>query len=135
MSTFLGLIPLEMNSLDKLIEPEIKFDKKRDHEVGIMSDDLKKLFTLWRIALRAVAERNIEAKFSESEEKRQLAVIQACELQSKALLLGDLFWIAVKDEFDLWAKPSVGVRQGYRIVWWNDENQTFLGNLFKHLTE
>ncbi len=87
MSTFLRLIPLEMESLDKIVEPDREFNPEKDHEVGIMTDDLKKLFTVWKNYIKGAAEQKFKAQFDETPEEKQFAKINSRSWSRKQIYL------------------------------------------------
>ena len=119
MSTWLKLLPLELQELDKLSEPDTQI-KPGDHEVGVMSDDLKKLYSLYRSVDRASDQAKLDYRHSLEEERAQL-VGRAAELDKKAEVLRELFWIGVNDEFNLWSKRATGIRKGWKVVWYTRE--------------
>ncbi len=133
MSTFLKLIPLEMSAIDKFIEPEIELDEQQDHVVGIMTEDLKRLFTVWRNAQKSLAERIWTFKFGDTKEIREQAKQEEPERRMKANVLQEIFFIAVSDDFGLWDKGRVGVRQGFRVIWREEEENSF-GGLLRRIT-
>lgn len=122
MSTWIKLLPLEINEIkpDDYIEPAFPLEK-RDHEVGAMTDELKKLYTLWRLVEKEAAQTYIEFKYSKTHDDSIL--MKSVELRDKSEILKELFWVSLKDEFKLWAK-DVGVRKGYIVVWFENEEQS-----------
>jgi hypothetical protein len=114
MSTFIKMIPLELQDVDHYFEPKFELIDG-DHVVGVMSADLKKLFTLGQQYALRVEELKIKYRFSDENSEDIQAKIN--ELSSKTDALRTLFWIAVSDEFSLWNRASTGVRRGYQVVW------------------
>ena len=118
MSTFTEMLPLELKDIHNYIEPEMELEKS-DHEVGIMSDELKKLFTMWRqLGLKCA-----EAKLHMSFNVKGINIARCRELDSKAEAIKNIFWIAIYDEFELWDKSDIGVRKGFNVVW-SDEDKS-----------
>ena len=112
MSTWIKLLPLELNDISAFIEPTDK-TKKGEKVVGAMSTSLKQLFTLWMSTERAAAETMLDIKYSgvTAEKKAKMG-----EMREKANALQSIFWIAVKDELSLWGGDTIGARTGYQIV-------------------
>lgn len=119
MSTWLKLLPLELQEIQDYAEPKQELSPNDDY-VGEMSIDLKKLFTLLRSSQKALAAAIVEAQFGDVQAGK------VRELRQKAKAIEDIFWISVKDEHSLWEKERVGVRRGFRVVWSEPEPLTGL---------
>lgn len=129
MGTFLGLLSLELDSLNQndFYEPEAELQTD-DQIVGDLSEGLIRLFTLWRLTDKQVAAKIMEAKFEHlSVEGVEETIIKVRELNNKAELLRDLFWIEVKDEYHLWDKDNIGVRKGRKVVWFKESGPKIFG--------
>lgn len=129
MGTFWKLLSLELGSLDQndFYEPDVKL-RPDDHVVGDLSEDLIRLYTMWRLLEKQTAEKIMEAKFGRlSDEQRVELLSKTFELHHKAQFLSDLFWIEVKDEYHLWGKFDIGVREGRKVVWFEEKRPTILG--------
>lgn len=129
ISTFLALLSLELDSLgeEDLYEPEHELGPK-DEKCGVLNDDLVKLYSLWQNCEKAAAEKMIEAKFSHgTKDQRMEATLKVQELRIKAELVGELFWIEVKDACHLWDKDNIGVRKGRVVVWFEPEPPRITG--------
>lgn len=122
MSTWLKLLPLEMTTVEDFREPTDKIDPRYDHIVGEMSDDLKRLYTLWMQIDRESERLAHEAKWESDEAKKRQLVTNVYEIYKKAEILQEIFWISLKDDYQLWDKPSVGVRKNYQVVWTEERN-------------
>lgn len=116
MSIFLKLLPLELDQITEFIEPHDPVGEA-EHVVGVVSDDLKKLYTLHILKAKAKDEAVVEAKYA-SPDLRQSLTARADELNGKAHVLWELFRVALNDEFELWDKPAVGVRVRWQVVWY-----------------
>uniref|UniRef100_A0A6M3X547 Uncharacterized protein n=1 Tax=viral metagenome TaxID=1070528 RepID=A0A6M3X547_9ZZZZ len=103
MSTWLKLLPLEIDGVEELIEP-VEVLKGDDTVLGVIcSEDLKKIWSLYK-SLRKEAELlAVEQKYTTptDEEKGKVA-----ELATKARALELIFWIGVQDELQMWARPQ-----------------------------
>jgi hypothetical protein len=128
---FIDLIKLDLDSLkeEDLFEPNVPLQGD-DRLVGDMSLEHKKLFTLMTLTLKQSEEIKLRARFSSNEDQRKLFEEFAL-LTSKYDLLNTMFWFEVKLTYrDLNSKSSIGVRQGYKIVW-NDSSPNPLDMLRK----
>ena len=117
---FIDLIKLDLDSLkeEELFEPNVPLSPE-DTLIGDMTLDHKKLFTLMTLTLKQSQEIQLKARFSNPESQNRLFEEFAL-LNSKYDLLSDMFWFEVKlTHKDLVNKTSIGVRQGYKIVWNN----------------
>lgn len=119
MSTFLKLLPLELQDIQNYIEPRQK-KMEGDHVVGVMSDDLKKLWTLCQQYAESSAKAEAKLRFGSGVEEELGGKVN--ELSEKAKVLRDIFFIAVCDEFELWDKKSTGVRKGFEVVWTEEDD-------------
>jgi len=128
MSTFLKLLPLTLKDLEEkdFIEPGVE-RKEDENYVGVMSDDLRKLWTYWQILAREGMKETAEVAFGGSNSDEHMGKLG--ELKEKSDLIRKLFWIAIRDEFGLWIKPSVAVRKGWEIVWTEEEESPYSGLL------
>lgn len=126
MSTFLKLLPLELQDVKEFFEVSFEV-KKDDNIVGTASDDLKRLYTLWQQKERMKDELKIKQQYEKISDREKYAT-EASQLGSKADAIRDLFWIGVNDEFNLWDKANVGIRKDY-IVIYSDKKARTLGDL------
>ena len=117
---FIDLIKIDLDSLQEkdFLEPNVPLGDGEEL-VGVMSTDHKKIFTLMTSTLKQSEEIKLKARFSSNELQEELFK-EFSILQDKYNLLNDMFWFEVKLSYrDLHNKPSIGVRQGYKIVWTN----------------
>ena len=119
MSTFLKLLPLELNGIepDDYVQPKAPLGN-RENQVGVMSDDLKKLYTLWNNLEKDASQHLLDYKYSNRQDDLLLA--KAAELGSKAEIVKGLFWVSFNDEFELWNKRNIGIREGFIAVWYEE---------------
>ena len=113
VTTWLKLLPIEFQFITDFAEPGAD-STKYDHQVGVMNDELKRFYTYWQSCAKSAEQMMLDARYSNPSEE-DIAKIR--ELQAKVEVLHDIFWIAIKDEFGLWIKSSVGVRRGFVVVW------------------
>lgn len=131
---FIDLIKMDAEMLREpdFIEPNVALQPE-DNLVGDMTLDHKRLFTLMTSTLKQSEELKLKARFSSSEVQKSLFE-EFSLLKLKYDLLSDLFWFEVKlTHRDLHNKPSIGVRQGFKIVWNNSSPTPFdlLKNMFE----
>ena len=113
MNTWLKLLPLEIQEVDALIEPT---DEIGEGEIvaGVVSDELKKLWSLCNSLKKSTELMSIELKYTKdtTEERARVA-----ELMAKARALEMIFWIGALDELQLWGHPEqCGLRVGWKVV-------------------
>lgn len=129
MSTFIKLLPLELAEIKEFQEPTADV-VKGDHVVGEMSEDLKKLWTLWKQSAYRASELSLQHRYGQ----QNVTKAQATEAETKAEVLNIIFWIAIHDEFSLWDKNSTGVRRGFKVVW-SDETHPDIPQFLRRLIE
>ncbi len=78
--------------------------------------ELQRLWTLGR-RLRVEARRTIaDAQLAKKDAQQEL-LTRANELDQKGELVLDIFWASIKDSFNLWDKASIGIREGWQVIW------------------
>lgn len=117
MPTWLDMVSMEIKNMDpdKLIEPGGEVTSK-DHVVGEMDDDHKRFYSLAMQWEKAALEIALAGHYGNVNERAQ-AMRKAYQLRKKAEVLLENFWLSLNDTFDLWDKPSSGVRRGWKVVW------------------
>ena len=117
-----------------LVEPEYEMSPKTDHVLGEMSEELRKLFTLYRktgqattatmkTARKAVKEILIELPEEANHTDLEKAEKKAKELEALICLareredaVREAFWISVKDEFPEAKNRSLAVCKGFKVA-------------------
>jgi len=122
MSTFLRLLPLELAEIeeDSFIEPEDEV-APNEHVVGEMTPDQKRLYTKCRLLRKEGLDVLNNLTICRRNEQQQLA--KASELARKSQAISEMFWVAINDEFALWDKDHIGVREGFKVVWIESNNE------------
>jgi len=116
MLTFLKMLPIEIEEITEYLDPMTPVGYK-EKIVGVASNDIKRLYTIWKLREKAADESAIEAKFARSLEDQLAAVISLNKNLELTEFLGKLFWISLKDELNLWKESkSIGIRSGYTVV-------------------
>jgi len=118
-ATWFRLLPSELNGIqdEDYWDPEIECDTRTDNLVGVMSDVLKQLFTLYRRLDELAARTKLDARYSRNIDDAKQNAFRAIEFKTKADALSEILWISIRDEFNLWDKPSIGLRRGFKVVW------------------
>jgi hypothetical protein len=88
-----------------------------EHIVGEASDGLKRIWTFAEKLEEAALQSLVQARFSKSREAGEELYKKAKEFKEKEETLRRIFWICLKDEFNLWDRP-VGIRKGFKVVWY-----------------
>ena len=133
--SWLKILPMELANIDagEFSEPDDEVDPKSDIVVGEASDDLKRIYTLSERLREAGARYSIDARFSKDNRLRSDAGKKAYELAKKIEVLKEIFWITLKDDFDLWNKDSVGIRKGWKVTYRKDGLSTTFLDFLKNL--
>lgn len=116
MPMWLDVVNEDLNKLiiDGLPEPITEIGEE-DYLVGEANTDQRKLFHLASQYDRIATMSLLEARYV-SEEERESLTKKATEFYKKSELILEIFWVSVKDSFNLWGEPSVGIRKGWKIV-------------------
>lgn len=129
MGTFLKLLQLELSSLEQnnFFEPDAELENN-DNIVGNLSEELIRLFSLWRLTEKETMEIIIKERYGHfSDEQRKELLYDANKAHQKSEFLRELFWIEIRDEYHLWDKPQIGIRKGRKIVWSGQGGPNILG--------
>lgn len=116
MSTFLKLLPLELSgiSANDIAEPEYEMEEG-DREAGIMSEDVKRLFTLGRQLEKDSTQNMLDGKYCTDKARKLELEAKAYELEAKSRAIKELMWISIRDELGLWTEGT-GIRRGFKVV-------------------
>ena len=132
--SWLKMLAMELSSIDikEIIEPNEEVDPRLDVVVGEASDDLKRIYTLVNKLQEAGARYSIDARFSRDNSLRADAKKKMQELKDKIETLMKIFWIVLKDDFDLWDKDIVGIRKGWKVTYSKGERPTSFLDILKN---
>ena len=132
MSTWLKLLPMELDTIKGFIEPEFTI-KNTDKVVGEMSELTKKLFTLGRLLEKDGNQNKLDSHYCADNEHKLELEAKAAEYTMKAQAVKILMWIGVREELQLWS-ANIGIRSGFKVVVIpdndNDDIPPFLKSLF-----
>ena len=115
---------MELDALttDNLIEPDDEV-RINDHVVGCADGDvdIKKLYTIAIRLIREAEQAALDARWAKGKTAKEEALKRATELGNKAKIVMGIFWASVHDSFDLWGKPSIGIRENWQVVWTDED--------------
>ena len=114
MSTWLKLLPLELTEITDLMEPTDEV-QPGDTPVGIVSDELKKMYTLYREMKKSADLLVVEVEYRKATEEERGKI---SELVNKSKTLEMLFWVGISDDFHLWSHTGLmpAIRVGWQVV-------------------
>jgi len=127
-------VEMEKVSADEIIGTDDEV-KKDDTVVGVVSEDLQKLFTLAKQYQKIAAEKQVAMKFAEDDKEKEEHEAQYWSANNKAGLFRDIFWVELRDQFQLWTKDSVAFRKGWKVVWKDNPLGSLLGRLERFIQE
>ncbi|MBI4415232.1 MAG: hypothetical protein HY566_03260 [Candidatus Kerfeldbacteria bacterium] len=119
MSSWLDALQKEIQeelSSSHMMEPNTDIAPE-DHIVGEIADDLKGMYSLALRLQKTALDAHTASHYETNKEHQEAQNEQAQRLAKKSELLLEIFWISIKEQYDLWGKPSVGVRRGWKAVW------------------
>ena len=127
MSTWLKLLPLELQEIDPLIEPTAEI-REGETVAGVVSGELRKVYTLWRSLEKQADLLAIEFKYRKTTNDE---LGKVAELKAKAEALMMIFWIGVNDDLNLWGHPEqLGIRTDWNVVEYKQPHLPFPFNFF-----
>lgn len=126
-------LPKEVEAIKDFVDP-LDSVKDGEHVIGTASDYLKKVYTLSR-------RKHEEAEFIKRsilsdlqsgliqclEEHEKFA--EGSEIDFKAGVIINFFWLLVKEEFQIWHRENIGIRKGYQVVWYDEEQPSGGGSI------
>jgi hypothetical protein len=124
-TTWLDLLPNELDLIEEndLIDPGSPVEKGEE-VIGVMTFRQKQLYTLLEKFSKELDELVVEAKYAPFEKQKEY-IIRINELSEKKKILYEIFYVSIKDHFDIWRKmpnweeegiEGIGVRQGFKVV-------------------
>lgn len=131
MSTWLKLLPIELDSVQNIIEPDYPIEKD-DRIVGQMPESTKKLFTLGRLLEKDALQSAVNSHYCTDKGQKLELDAKANEYKDKSQVVKLLMWIGIRDELGLWGE-NIGIRTGFKVVitpGHEDDVPPFLRRLF-----
>ena len=134
MPTLLDMVRIELENLapDQMFEPTGEA-LPTEHRVGQAAPDARKLYRLGMQWDKAANETALAARYLSDPNRQRETIVKAMELHNKSQILLNIFWASLRDAFDLWDKPNVGIRRGWQVVWIESDVPSILdilGHLF-----
>lgn len=115
MNTWLRLLPMEIQEVSEQMLPQISIGTN-EIVVGALPAELINLYSLWTATAKESERLLVDLRYSQDDE----SLLARCdELSDKAKALEVLFWIGVKEYFNIWGigvKETVAIRKEYQIV-------------------
>ncbi|MBI2124849.1 hypothetical protein HYT92_03590, partial [Candidatus Pacearchaeota archaeon] len=109
------------NELDKIepgqlvnLEGEVK---PHDNIAGIASVEIKRICTLRANTADAGIKLSRRIMLANNPDEVAKLEEEITRTDKKCDLLDSLLWFALRDEFKLWGKHSVGIKKGFVVVW------------------
>ncbi len=114
MSTWMKLLPLELDSMTELIEPPDAVGEKEEI-VAVMPETARKLYTLSQMLDKTAAQFALDSNYCQDVVEKKRLTGKATEIGVKARTAKALMWISVRDELDDWT-TLIGIRTGWQVV-------------------
>lgn len=109
-------IQLELDLFEgQVIEPKKEVDEETEQVVGTLGRDLQVLYTLQLTSRKEAEALKLEA-FNCSKSEEEDLKVRYYRAWTIGELLGELFWLEVREAFNLWEDRMVGVRRGFKVV-------------------
>jgi hypothetical protein len=104
------------------VEPDYE-GCKYDHVVGVADQELRKLYFLF-LQNKKQSQEAAAAVLTLGGKDREAKLQEAAKYDSQADVLKDMFWVSCRHAFpELWSKPNIGIRKGWKVVWTEHEHQ------------
>ena len=120
---WLKLLPTEL----QMIKPEELIDPGQDREsgdnfVGVMNDQLKRLYTLGRELHAKSTKAKADYELATTKEKSMQALQEGIRLSMRSDILRDILFYELNEAFNLWDKDTISVRTGFEVCWSENRN-------------
>lgn len=120
MAQWLETILAEINGVSEAQENSAEPEEEgcqHEHAVGIADSNLRKTFFLFKQYTRRSRELAAALSVCGKSEREQL-VTEYRRFDQQADALKEIFWVSCRAAFpELWDKPSIGVRKGWKVIW------------------
>lgn len=104
------------------VEPDYE-GCEHDHVVGVADIELRKLFFLF-LQNKKQSQEAAAAVLTFGGKDREAKLQEAARFDTQADVLKDVFWVSCRHAFpELWGKPNIGIRKGWKVVWTQDDNE------------
>lgn len=123
-TSFVQMLSLELKMMDKVVDSQYKLEDGDKIIAEIVDEASKRLFTMAMEFAKQSEQTALDAKYCTTDEKDKLTE-RATELGYKANLILGIFWANIKDEFRLWGKEYLTIKQGWQIVEYTPQMPNF----------
>ena len=121
-SSWFRMLPIEMDMLEEIIEPDGKGASPHETAVGIADSDIKKLYTLMIKTEEKATRTLVDARYERDADKREHLRIQAISQKGKADVLREILFSVIRDTFNLWDQ-NIGIRAGWLVVTYKEKSK------------
>lgn len=118
MTAWLKSIQAELERVtgEDAVEPDYE-GCRHDHVVGIADQSLRKLYYLF-LQNKKQSQEAAASVLLLSDKEREAKLQEAAMYDTQADVLRDVFWVSCRHSFpELWDKPHIGIRKGWKVVW------------------
>lgn len=113
--SWIKILQIEIGEIKKYIEPRESVDAENEIPLGEANEEVKRLFTLRELLNKTGAEMAIKARFGETKEAREQAILKLHELKDKVETVNHNLWTSVHEQLGHWEK-NIGIRKGFVVV-------------------
>lgn len=131
MLKWLTSIELEIRELEDGKQPE-ELVQPQDHVAGVMDESLQQLWQLARRYTELAEREQLECKHAGADTKEGHHIAHTRFTYYSEVLV-KIFWVEIHERFELWGKHSIGIREGWKVVWSDESGSSLLDMLFKGL--
>ncbi|MBI3956754.1 MAG: hypothetical protein HY340_02085 [Candidatus Kerfeldbacteria bacterium] len=122
MGTWLDTLQQELETSDvtSSFEPNGAV-QPNEHVVGDITDpDLRRVYSLSMRYSKSALDAKTALAFESQRELQEHYQLLMCQNAARAEVLIKLFWVSVKDAFKLWGRDNIGIRRGWKVVWYEE---------------
>ena len=116
---------LEALKPEDFFEPDTEVGE-RDHVVGELDEDMKRLLSLVHQYGKTLSESHIALDCLKDQEDIEHAEGRIAKLRERYEFLKERFWISTMISSDLMGMPHIGIRKGWKVVWTEPEHEETL---------
>jgi len=119
---------IEEAPIDEIPEPQ-EVMTPGDHVVGILNEGLIRLFGLACVLMEKAAGQEQMADYLLADgyaDQSNAAHAKMDKYLIKYEVIAELLLLKIRSDFNLWDKPNIGIRTGFRVVWFNDDTDSIV---------
>lgn len=116
--------------LEKFLRESSMRKADPDHErvMGYASEEVLRMYALWRITERQCKELGIALEYG-NDELREKNISKFVELKEYASFYERTFWIMVRSLYDLWGRGTAGIRDEGKIILQKEDASSALSGI------